>query len=162
MTRRCCSLALLTALLASGCEDPTSAARIESLGPEPGDYPVGPSHRPGQPCTWCHSEGGNAEPFDLAGTIFLRPGSRAPATSVRVRLFGPDGKQRSALTNDAGNFFFRRGELGLSHPLWVKLEGQGQLRAMQTPLRRERSCAGCHRDPAGPSSAGHIYLLEDP
>ncbi len=149
-------------VLAWGCEDPVRSARIESLGPEPGTYPVGPNHRGGQPCTWCHTKGGTARHFDLAGTVYARPSSQEPTAGVRVRLFDESGGERSVLSNEAGNFYFAEGELKLTYPIWVKLELEGEVVAMQTPIFRETSCAGCHREPASPSSPGQIYLQEDP
>jgi len=33
---------------------------------------------------------------------------------------------------------------------------------MKTRVGRDGSCATCHSDPAGPASAGHVYLVADP
>ena len=153
---------LVLVAVAAGCTDPVAEQRVDSLGPEPGTYPQGPNHRPGQPCTWCHGEGGGEEPFDLAGTVFLRTGSKQPAPAVRVRIFDRQGREHSKLTSESGNFFFAEGELELDYPLWVKIEGGGQVRSMRTPIYRESSCAGCHGESASPSSAGVVYLEEDP
>ncbi len=144
-----------------GCRDPVADARVDSLGPEPGPYEQGPDHRPGQPCTWCHRPGGESPHFDLAGTVFLRSDSKEPARSVVVQLFDSSGRTRTRVTGVSGNFHFEEDELELEFPLWVRLEFEGQVRAMHTPIFRERSCGACHGDPASPSKAGHVFLLED-
>jgi hypothetical protein len=156
-------LALLGALsmLALACEDPVLREHEQSLGPDTGGYPEGPYHRAGTPCTWCHAEGGSASPhFDLAGTVYSRAGSQQALAGVNVHVFDESGRQATLQSNEAGNFFLGNGDLELDFPLWVKLEYQGEVTAMQTPIRRERSCAACHLDPAGASSAGHVYLWE--
>jgi hypothetical protein len=152
---------LLSVTALCGCRDPVAEARIDSLGPEPGPYEEGPDHRPGQPCTWCHGPGGEDPIMDLAGTVFLRPGSTEPARSVVVRLFDSAGHTRSKVTGVSGNFHFEEGELGLNFPLWVRLESDGQARTMHTPIFRERACGACHGDPSSPTQAGHVFLLED-
>jgi hypothetical protein len=149
-------------MLASACDDPVLKARAESLGPDEGPYEEGPKHRAGDPCTWCHTEGGSAEPaFDLAGTIYARKDSAEPLPGVQVRLFDASGRQLTLESNQAGNFFVEDGELSLEFPLWVKLEQAGEVTAMQTPIFRERSCAACHLEPRSPKSAGRVYFVED-
>jgi hypothetical protein len=150
----------MVAVAATGCEDPVLREREKSLGPDTGAYPEGPYHRAGDPCTWCHTEGGSADPLDLAGTVYARKRSKEPLEGVVVRLFDRAGRQATLRSNLAGNFFFEQEELPLSFPLWVQLEYEGEVTAMQTPIRRERSCAACHRDPASPSSVGHVFLSE--
>ncbi len=72
------------------------------------------------------------------------------------------GKSQTLVSNQVGNFFLEEGALELEFPLWVKLEYQGEVTAMQTPIFRERSCAACHMDPANSKRAGRVYLWEDP
>ncbi|MBK8994433.1 MAG: hypothetical protein IPM35_01585 [Myxococcales bacterium] len=148
--------------LLSACKDPTRVERAEALGPDTGPYEEGPNHRAGFPCTWCHSAGSTAEShFDIAGTVFARASTRQALPDVRVRLFDQDGDEVSVRTNVAGNFFLREGELApVDFPIWIQLEYQGEVTAMQTPIFRERSCAGCHRTPPSPQSPGHIYVWE--
>ena len=156
-------LLLLAAVasFAGACNEPVLRDRAESLGPDPGHYEEGPLHRAGHPCTWCHAQGGSASPyFDLAGTVYAYRDSNEPLAGVTVRLFDNAGRQATLGSNQAGNFFFGEDDLKLDFPLWVQLEYQGEVTAMQTPIFRERSCAACHLDPAGTSSAGRIYLWE--
>jgi len=155
-------LALL-ALSCTACRDPVLEERANSLGPDPGPYEEGPLHRAGFPCTWCHAAGGRTGPhFDLAGTVYARPSSNEALQGVQVHLFDSTGKQQTLVSNEVGNFFFVEGDLTLDFPLWVKLEYQGEVTAMQTPIYRETSCATCHRDPTSPSTVGRVYLWEDP
>ncbi len=64
-------------------------------------------------------------------------------------------------TNEVGTFFLEEGALELEFPLWVRLEYGDERRCMKTPIRRERSCAACHFDPAGPSRTFRVYLRDD-
>ncbi len=153
----------LVAALTSACEDPVLRQKAESLGPDPGRYEDGPNHRAGFPCTWCHTDGGTASPIlDLGGTVYANPSTTEPLKDVLVHLFDRKGRTLTLPSNRAGNFFLAEGALPLEFPIWVKLEYGDQVTAMQSPIFRERSCAGCHMDPANPASAGHVYLWEDP
>lgn len=154
---------IVSLVFAAGCEDPTLQARAESLGPDPGPYEAGPLHRAGHPCTWCHAPGGKTGPyFDIAGTVYLHKGSAEAVAGARIHLFDQSGREQVLESNWVGNFFLNEGELTVSYPLWVKVEHQGKTIAMQTPILREKSCSACHLDPASPSSAGHVYVLEEP
>jgi hypothetical protein len=93
--------------------------------------------------------------------VYARRESAEPLPGVQVRLFDASGNQRTLESNLAGNFFIGDGELGLDFPIWVKLEHDGEVTAMQTPIRRERSCAACHLEPIGPGSAGRVYFVEN-
>ncbi|MBM4362656.1 MAG: hypothetical protein FJ104_08240 [Deltaproteobacteria bacterium] len=141
-------------LLLSACSDPTRERERDALGPEPPGPGPGPFHRPGQPCLVCHDE------FVVAGTIFEdRAGARAASGAV-VRLVDFTGAQARAVTNDAGNFFFTRGELDPSWPLWVKVERGDLAVEMTSAVHREGSCAGCHTREPGPLSPGPVHLEE--
>lgn len=154
---------LLLVLACGACEDPVLEQKADSLGPDPGPYEEGPLHRAGFPCNWCHDEHGGREPhFDLAGTVYERRDSAQGLGGVQVHLFDQSGHQQTLISNQAGNFFFVKGDLALDFPLWVKLEYQGEVTAMQTPILRERSCAACHLEPASSSTVGRIFLREDP
>lgn len=155
-------LILAASVLLLSCEDPVREQRAESLGPDEGPYEEGPLHRAGDPCTWCHSKGGEDPHFDLAGTVYARRDSKDALGGVKVRLFDEQGHEQTLVSNEVGNFFFSEGDLALKFPIWVKLEYQGEVTAMQTPIQRERSCAACHRHSTSPSSPGHIYLWEEP
>lgn len=158
-------LLLLSALawLPLGCDDPALQAKADALGPDPGPYEEGPLHRAGFPCTYCHAKGGKTGPhFDLAGTIYSEHDSTEGRAGVTVRLFDRNGRQQTAKTNEVGTFFFEEGELELEFPLWVRVEDGERTRQMETPIHRERSCAACHRNPAGPSRRWQVYLGKDP
>ncbi len=154
--------ALLAFSLLTACKDPVLVKRAESLDPDTGPYEEGPNHRAGFPCTFCHAEGSTARSvFDIAGTVYAHAGTNEALRGVQVRLFDRDGDELTVTTNESGNFFLREGELApVDFPIWAKLEYQGEVTAMQTPIFRERSCAACHSDPATPQSAGRVYLLE--
>jgi hypothetical protein len=145
-----------------GCGDPVRDRAVEALGPETPGVRVGPSHRPGQPCLLCHSEAGDAPPFSVAGTVYIDAPSLTPIDDVGVILIDSFGRKFSATTNCAGNFYVRPKAYTLQGPVWVSLERDEVLREMDTPVFRDGSCAGCHGDPLGPTSAGHVFLIDDP
>jgi hypothetical protein len=158
------SLAGLSLLIAvhAGCGDPVRDSVIDALGPEIGGVPKGPLHRPGQPCVACHDEAGEASPFSFAGTVYVDASSLTPIDDVTVTLVDRLGREFSTTTNCAGSFFVRPDEYPMDGPIWVGLRRDDVLREMVTPIYREGSCTGCHGDPAGPASAGHVYLIDDP
>lgn len=150
------------ALCASACRDPALDAKAEALGPDYGPYEEGPLHRAGFPCTYCHAKGGKTGPhFDLAGTVYEKKDSPDGLPGVTVRLFDAKGRQQTVGTNEVGTFFLEEDELELEFPLWVRLEYGDEKRCMKTPIHRERSCAACHFDPAGPSRTFRVYLRDD-
>ena len=142
--------ALHTLVLIACAGDPVVDRAETALGPEkPGEIP-GPYHRAGQPCTTCHRDDGPAPSFAVAGTVLGGGG-------VTVTLADRGGARRTVVTNDVGNFFVTSDEWSPQWPITVKLaSGDGTTRAMETPIFREGSCAKCHRDPKGPSSAGPV------
>lgn len=150
-----------TLTLLSGCVDPVRDRAIEKLGPEKGGVPTGPLHRPGQPCLLCHAEDGDADPFTVAGTVYLDPFSDTPVDDVAVTTIDAKGRSFTVTTNCAGNFFVRPGDFTPTFPIWLEMQGGMTYRSMESASYREGSCAGCHVDPAGPSSPGHVYLLDD-
>lgn len=153
--------ALLIATQA-GCGDPVRDSAVDALGSETPGVPRGPLHRAGQPCLVCHGEGGDASPFSFAGTVYVDATSLTPIDDVTVTLVDLFGREYSTTTNCAGSFFVRPDEYALDGPIWVGLRRDEVLREMATPIYREGSCTGCHDDPAGPDSAGHVYLIDDP
>jgi hypothetical protein len=156
-------LTTLAAALLIGCFDPVHDDRVDALGPEAAGVPQGPLHRPGQPCTVCHGGKGPGSPtFDLAGTAFERKDQLTPLAGGTILLVDSQGLSLALGTNEAGNFWVSESELGLSFPFWAAVEQGGERIEMKTPIFRARSCADCHADPAGPSSAGHVYLRATP
>ena len=160
------AVGLIAGLLLSGssCGDRVRNEVIEGLGPEDPKVPIGPLHRPGQPCVACHDEElGNAEPpFTLGGTVYLDMMSNTPADNVEVTVIDVQGRSFTALTNCAGNFFVKPSEFVPVYPIWLEMDAGMVHRSMETPSFREASCATCHFDPKGRESAGHVYLIDDP
>jgi hypothetical protein len=161
---RAISSSALLMVIASmmACGDPVRDREIEALGPEAPGVPPGPLHRPGQPCVLCHSEAGVAEPFLFAGTVYIDAHSLTPIDDVRVDFIDSVGSAFSTVTNCAGSFIVRRREYSAGGPIWVSMQRDEVLREMETPIYRDGSCAGCHDDPLGPASAGHVFLIDDP
>ena len=156
------ALFLTWSLLSASCHDPITERAIAALGPEVAGIPPGPLHRPNQPCVLCHATGGTAAAFAVGGTVYRDPEGRAPLAGVTVVLADRAGGRQQAITNCAGNFFIRSDEWRLRSPVWTTLVGGSQLIDMESPIYREGSCAACHGDPAGPASAGHVFLTDDP
>lgn len=151
------------ALAVGGCRDPVLQAKEEALGPDPGPYEEGPLHRAGFPCTHCHAKGGSADPeLDLAGTIYADQNATEGLAGVTVRLFDSAGRQQTTTTNEVGTFMLEEGALELAFPLWVRIELGDEVRSMQTPIFRERSCAACHRSPTGPNRRWGVFLRDLP
>jgi hypothetical protein len=149
--------------LPTACSDPTEQAAIAALGPEPAGARPGPLHRPGQPCVTCHGASGAAEPaFALAGTIYREKGKLQPLADVDVLVVDGAGRTLSARSNCAGNFWMDARQLPLVPPLWVTLRHGQMTIDMESPFFREGSCAACHSEPLGPTSAGAIYMTDDP
>lgn len=124
--------------------------------------PVGPLHRPNQPCVLCHREGGLAEPYSVAGTVYFEKGSDKAAAGAEVVLLDDKGRKHTARTNCAGNFFVRPGSFTPHYPLWATLRVGDFTRDMESAIFREASCAGCHSTPAAPHSAGPVFVTDDP
>lgn len=146
----------------AGCEDPVQQDTIASLGGEALGVPIGPLHRPGQPCTLCH-DGATARELAIAGTVYWALDSRSPAPGTRVDLVDEQGNQQSAITNCAGNFFIYPEDLTVSYPFWVTLSAAGAASiTMDSPVNGNGSCATCHRKTFSTRSTGRVYLYENP
>lgn len=145
----------------AGCGDPTRDALIETLGGESPGVPIGPLHRPGQPCVVCH-DGDAARAFAIAGTVYWTASSKAPAPGTRVDLVDADGGKQFALTNCAGNFFVLPENLEVAYPFWVKLSAGDAEITMDSPVNGDGSCASCHEKTFSARSAGRVYLHDTP
>jgi hypothetical protein len=156
------TLAFLWVAIAASCGDPVRDDGIAALGPEAAGVRRGPVHRPGQPCLLCHSDGSEAAPFAVAGTVFVDANSTKPVDGAAVYLIDSDGVVFTASTNCAGNFFVRPDEFSPHYPIWITMRAGQVQREMESPVFREGSCAACHTDPRNPSSAGHVYMIDDP
>jgi hypothetical protein len=155
-------IALAVCVAPAGCPDPAIESQIAALGPEDPAVPIGPLHRPDQPCVVCHQEGGNAPPFLFGGTVYFDAEEARPIGAVEVVLLDADGRVHRTATNCAGNFFVRPSEWQPRLPVWATLIAGAHSIDMESPIYREGSCATCHFRPAGPRSAGHVFLSDDP
>lgn len=161
MSRRARVLAVSAALLLWAC-DPVNDDAVAALGGEASGVRPGPLHRPGQPCLLCHDGAfGNPPAFSLAGTVFLQPTGKQPVQSASVDVQEPSGTVTRFETNQAGNFYVSPSRFQPVFPLEVKLQYQGQTTTMHGLIGRDGACAGCHSDPAGADSPGHVFLLLD-
>jgi len=155
-TIRCLSLAsvLTFASFFTSCTDPVRDRAIERLGEEDPAVPMGPEHRPGQPCVLCHSDGGPAsgQPFAIAGTIFKTSSADSEgAADVDVLFIDSNSATRNTTTNAAGNFYIRESEwqdLAFPFKTGVKAQGKDQ-RPMTSTVNREGSCNFCHKPNPG-------------
>lgn len=150
------------ALLASGCEDPVRQEQIAALGPEAANVLPGPLHRPGQPCLLCHEALGPAPRFTVAGTVFQAPSEAQPVGGTEVRLIDSARRSFVAYTNCVGSFFVTPTEYEPVLPLWVSLSGLGLQIAMESPMHKDGDCGACHQGKKSQSSAGHVFLSDDP
>lgn len=156
-------LALIAAPL-GGCEDPVTQEQIDALGPESPDVLPGPQHRPGQPCMYCHGSAGPASRFTAAGTIYRAPSSEQRSGGVEVRLIDAAHRPHIAYTNCAGNFFVMPQEYEPVMPLWVSVYEPRQmlLSDMESAMNRDGNCGACHQAQKSPTSAGRVFLSDDP
>ena len=152
-------LVLATALLAAGCADPTQEARIAALGPEDPLLRPGPLHRPGQPCLVCH-DGGAASLFSAGGTIYRDRQGATPAADATVLLVDAAHTAIAVKTNCAGNFFVPARSFAPTMPLWASLRLGEERIDMESPMHKDGDCAACHGDPAGPTSAGPVFVFD--
>jgi hypothetical protein len=118
-------------------------------------------HRPGQPCAVCHSADGTSEPYVFAGTVYRDPEATVPVADVAILLVDSKRNTFTAKTNCVGNFYVKPSEFSPTSPTWVSVQSTGFPFEMSSPMHREASCEKCHFDPAGPASAGHIYVAND-
>jgi hypothetical protein len=144
------------------CGDPVRDELVAALGAEDPRVSPGPEHRPGQPCLLCHHDGGEASSFALAGTVYLERDTSKPAGQVAVLVVDASSAKFESITNCAGNFFVRPEQYPLQYPIWIGLRAGTVRREMDSAVYREGSCAGCHGDPVGSSSPGHVFLIDDP
>lgn len=152
-------LALAAALSAGSC-DPVHDDAVAALGGETPGVPAGPLHRPGQPCLLCH-DGASGDPaaFSMAGTVFEEANALLPSVGAVVTLTSADGTTATAMTNAAGNFFLTPDAYTPAYPVHVTSIALGGVRiTMHSHIGGNGSCAGCHADPAGPDSPGHVYF----
>jgi hypothetical protein len=148
---------------AIACGDPVHDDAVSDLGGEAAGVPVGPLHRPGQPCVTCHGSSGPAESeFSVAGTVYLLSRQDTPAGGALVEILDVTGAVRTVLTNEAGNFWIVRDDWTPAFPYRAKVTLGAVTKQMIAHVSRARSCADCHVSPPGQTSPGHIYLATNP
>jgi hypothetical protein len=155
--------ALTVALTA--CVDESHQNQIDALGGEAPGVPKGPLHRPGQPCTVCHGEGGPASTmFVLAGTVFQDQGKTDPANGAQIQIEDVNGSFYTATTNEVGNFYITPDQWMPVWPLHVQgvTLGKNFPQAMLTLIGRAGSCGECHTPTTGPTSPGLVYAIPTP
>lgn len=144
-------------VLLIGCGDPLREEAILALGNEVPGVIAGPLHRAGQPCLTCH-DGDHATPLRVGGTIFLDNKSDKAAVSALVRLVDGTGHEHRTATNCAGNFFVRPGDFDPQWPLWVRVEFDGWIQEMESPVNVDGSCASCHGPEKHSQSTGPVFV----
>jgi hypothetical protein len=140
--------------------DPVQSDAVTALGGETNGARPGPLHRVGQPCLLCHDGAlGDPEEFSIAGTVFAMADDKAPAVGAEVRITAADQIKKTFTTNAAGNFYVTAAQWRPAFPLQVSVDYQGQTLDMDSIIGRDGSCAGCHVDPPGADSPGHVYAV---
>jgi hypothetical protein len=158
----CVVAGLLTWALVGCFVDPVHDEQVAALGPEPAGESPGPLHRPGQPCLVCHGGLGPAhQSFSVAGTVFAIQGETTPLDTAVVNLTDSHDAGVGIETNAAGNFFVTRNIYDPYWPMHAKITLGTSESSMISHIGRNGSCAGCHVEPAGPSSPGSVYLYFD-
>jgi hypothetical protein len=165
--RRLLVVAIALGAAAACLKDPTHNGRVDDLGSDPTGHRNGPLHRAGQPCLECHDGQGPASAeFTVAGTIFRSHDVAAGVANVEVTLIDASGNSITALTNEVGNFYLTHDQFEPTYPMKVSISytapsGANATTPMITHVGREGSCAVCHFDPEGTSSAGHVFVVGD-
>jgi hypothetical protein len=140
--------------------DPVQDDAVSALGGETNGTQPGPLHRAGQPCLLCHDGAfGNPEEFSVAGTVFKTPEAKAAAVGAQVAITAADQTKKTFTTNAAGNFYVTANQWRPQFPLQISVDYQGQTLNMDSMVGQEGACAGCHFDPTGPDSPGHVYAI---
>jgi hypothetical protein len=147
----------------SGCLDAVHDDEVQALGPEVSGVPAGPLHRPGQPCLTCHGGIGPASTqFSAGGTLYALQGQSAAAISAMVQIEDILGNVWTGKTNAAGNFYVLPSQFSPHYPTQMTvLAADAPSTAaiqMMTVASRDGSCADCHKNPAGPTSPGPVYV----
>ncbi len=153
-------LTLAAGVIAFGWScNPVLTDQINALQGDAPGVRNGPLHRPGEPCLLCH-DGKLTDPnaFSVAGTVYRTASSNEPLPGATILLTGADGKTHEATTNEAGNFYLTPNQFVPKSPFRVSVSSGGTTVTMASHIGWNGACAGCHTDPAGPESAGHVYF----
>lgn len=143
--------------------DPVHAQAVAALGPETFGLGKGPTHRPGQPCLTCHGGQGPGSPdLSVGGTVYKTQPATEWLEGAIVTLTDAEGTIRQLTTNRTGNCLIGKNEWAPVYPMRVTVSFAGVSIDMVTHVGGSGSCTDCHTDPAGPASAGHVYLVANP
>lgn len=157
MTRALFALAG-AALFLLAC-DPVHSNEIDALGGETPGVRTGPNHRPGQPCLLCHDgKIGDPRQFSIAGTVFVNPYDKVAASGATIIMTDANNVVFTTTTNQAGNFYVTPSQWTPAYPMTVEVDYQRYQTKMRSHIGRDGSCSGCHFDPAGFDSPGHVAV----
>lgn len=153
------ALAAICASMGAGCNDATHDMQVAALGGEDPSVPKGPFHRPGQPCLVCHGGQGPASlQLSIGGTLYTANNSQTPAEGATINVEDINGSVGTTTSNAAGNFYIQASQWQPTYPTLPSVTLGKMTQPMSTHVGRDGSCAHCHADPQGPTSAGHIWL----
>jgi hypothetical protein len=153
-------VAVVLAVVVSGCVDESHDLEVQALGGEAAGVQPGPTHRPGEPCLVCHGGLGPGSPqFVLAGTVYTVQGGTAAARGARVQIEDSLGSFFTATTNEVGNFYITTDQWAPALPAQVVVSQGQDSQQMLTHIGRDGSCAACHVNPPSPTSAGPVYVV---
>jgi hypothetical protein len=148
----------------NACADPLRDEKIDSLGPEQEGFGRGPTHRPGQPCVLCHSDGGPGSPeMSFGGTLFHAPQTGLPFLigGWLVEIADDAGSVVTVPSNRCGNFYLTPDDLDPVFPVRVRVldpRSGAPATTMQGRIAREGACGACHTEPKGPLAAGMVNV----
>jgi hypothetical protein len=105
----------------------------------------GPLMAPGEDCLSCHSRGGGARPWTVAGTVLAAPDAAVEdgVQGATVVLTDARGRTLELRTNQAGNFYSAE---SLALPLRVAVRRGATVREMGF-LVQYGGCNSCHAYP---------------
>ena len=155
------------------------AATISGAGGDPYDTPVtctsmtmyvggnDASMQPGFPCENCHVLLGAASghTFDVSGTVYPTAHETdncngVDVTGATVVITDKNGTDFPLPVNSVGNFYHddALGFLAFAGPLTTRVEYNGKVRKMLTPLTTTGDCNACHTVAGTQSAPGRIML----
>ncbi|MEP7050345.1 MAG: hypothetical protein ABJB12_08340 [Pseudomonadota bacterium] len=118
------------------------------------------SMNPGLACISCHSMGGEAPRFSIAGTVYAtghepdRCNSKVGTAGATIVIIGADGKQLTLTPNGVGNF---SATTSVKTPFQAKVTYQGRERLMLT-AQSNGDCNSCHTQNGAMMAPGRITI----
>lgn len=117
-----------------------------------------PWMRPGGDCIGCHLSRGEGPVFAAAGTVHAtidEPDDCFGVQGVTVEITDADGMVFSAMTNEAGNFWFGPRAEPFAIPISAKLRYEGRER-MMVAMQSTGACQSCHTPTGANQAPGRI------